>query len=232
MIINICDDDKNQRAALRKVIERSLQLQGIEYKIQEYDSGETLLRGLSSGEPEMLFLDIEMGGINGMEAARELRKKYKNTVIIFVTAYPDFVFQGYEVHAFHYILKPYKEEKIQEVFQLALNEAGLMQEQYYQIELKSGTKKLLLKNVHYFKSDRKKITAVSENGPEEFYGKLSDIEAEMPDYFVRIHNRYLVNLNFVSKVGSTECVCAGEELPVSRGCKQNLAVAFARIMLH
>lgn len=231
MKISICDDEKGLRLALRKVLECELQLAGLTYEIDEFESGEALLKGLSQGEPDILFLDIEMAGINGMEAARKLRKTYKNTVLIFVTAYPDFVFQGYEVHAFHYILKPYKEEKIKEVFRLALEETKALEEQYYFIEEKSGTKKLPLSEVHYFKSDRKKIEAVLENGREEFYGKLSDIEVEMPGYFVRIHNRYLVNLNYVSRVESTSCICAEEALPVSRGCKQELSVAFARMML-
>lgn len=233
MRISICDDEKSLRRALRKIVEPELQLAGIQYEIQEYESGEYLLRGLKEGEPDLLFLDIEM---SGMEAAKELRKTYKNTVIIFVTAYPDFVFQGYEVHAFHYILKPYKEEKIREVLRMALKEISLWKEQYYVVEQKAGVLKLPLKEVIYFKSDRKKIEAVLEKKTEDFYGKLSDLEAELPGYFIRIHNRYLVNLNYVRKVGSTVCTCvygdAEEELPVSRGCRQEFSVAFAKMMLR
>ena len=124
MEIAICDDEKKLRIGLRRVIETKLQLEGVEYGIQEYECGEDLLTGMEKILPDLLFLDIEMSGINGMETARELRKKYQDTIIVFVTAYPDFVFQGYEVHAFHYILKPYKEEKIKEVLEKALEEAG------------------------------------------------------------------------------------------------------------
>lgn len=232
MRIGICDDDKSLRGALRKAVEPKLQLEGIAYEVVEYASGEALLKGLQDGEPDILFLDIEMDGISGMDAARELRKKCRDTVIIFVTAYPDFVFQGYEVHAFHYILKPYKEEKIREVLELALQEVGTSGEQYYAVEQKSGILRLPLKKVRYFKSDRKKVAAVMEEGVEEFYGKLADLEVSLPEYFIRSHNRYLVNLHHVSRVDSTECICGGEEVPVSRACKQELAVAFARMILH
>ena len=232
MRIGICDDEKELRTSLRRVIEREAQLNGLEYNVSEYGSGEEMLKALEKDAPELLFLDIEMDGIDGMEAARAIRKARKDTVIIFVTAYPDFVFQGYEVHAFHYILKPYKEEKIREVFRMALEELNLQTEQYYAVEQKSGTLRLHLKEVRYFQSDRKKVIAETTEGKIEFYGKLSDIETSLPEYFIRIHNRYLVNLNYVTKVESSQCICADKALPVSRGCKQNLAVAFARMMLR
>ena len=232
MRIGICDDEKELRASLRRVIEREAQLSGLEYRISEYGSGEEMLKALEKDEPELLFLDIEMDGIDGMKAARAIRKTRKDTVIIFVTAYPDFVFQGYEVHALHYILKPYKEEKIKEVFRMALEELNLQAEQYYAVEQKSGTLRLRLKEVRYFQSDRKKVTAETDEGKITFYGKLSDIETALPEYFIRIHNRYLVNLNYVTKVENSQCTCADEALPVSRSCKQDLAVAFAKMMLR
>ena len=189
------------------------------------------MKGLKEKEADILFLDIEMKGISGMDTARSLRGTHRNTVIIFVTAYPDYVFQGYEVHAFHYILKPYREEKIREVLRMALEETRKSTEQYYIVEQKSRTLRLPLKDILYFKSDRKKVTAVTKSGAEEFYGKLSDVESELPGHFTRIHNRYLVNTASVSRLTSTSCFCGDEELPVSRAYRQELAVAFARMML-
>ncbi len=232
MRINICDDDKRFRITLKKVVERECELLGIECEIREYGSGEELLSGGLTADADLLFLDIEMGGLNGMEMAKELRRQQKGTVLIFVTAYPDFVFQGYEVHAFHYILKPCEDEKIKRVFHMALKETGQLKEQYYLIEQKSGVMKLALSKVLYFKSDRKKIKAYMKDRSEEFYGSLSEMEGILPSYFVRSHNRYLVNLNFVTKVEGRFCICGEEELPVSRGSRQGLLVAFARMMLR
>ncbi|MDO4260773.1 MAG: LytTR family DNA-binding domain-containing protein [Eubacteriales bacterium] len=231
MRIGICDDERELRLALKKVIEPQLQLMGAAYEIEEYASGEELLGGISGGGPEILFLDIEMGTLNGMEAARALRRTCPDTVLIFVTAYPDFVFQGYEVHAFHYLLKPYREEKIKEVLRLAVEAAGARREQYYLVEQKSGSYRLPLGQVRYFRSERRKTEAHLAEETLEFYGKLSDLEAELPDYFVRSHNRYLVNLNYVTRLEGTFCICGGEEIPVSRACRQELATAFARSML-
>ena len=226
MLICICDDEKNLRKSLRTTVETELQLSGISYEINESGSGEDLLGSLDSSEPDILFLDIEMPGLSGMETAHKLREKCTRTVIIFVTAYPDYVFQGYEVRAFHYILKPYRE-----VLRMALDETERLADRHFLIEQKNRSLKIPLKNIRYFKSDRKKISAVTLNGTEEFYGKLSDIENDLPDHFIRIHNRYLANLLQITDLCPASCICGGEELPVSRACRQQLAAAFARTLL-
>lgn len=231
----ICDDEKSLRAALRKVVETKLQLEGVAYDMEEYDSGEALLKGIEQATPDLLFLDIEMKGLNGMETAEKLRKSCKNTIIVFVTAYPDFVFQGYEVGAFHYILKPYKENKICEVLDRALEKMEANREQFYLVEKKSGSIRLSLKEVLYFKSEGRSIEAVhSLPGKERlrFNGKLGELEKELPPSFLRVHNRYLVNLKYARKVEGDSVLCGEEEVPVSRAYKQELLVAFARMMLN
>ncbi|HJD45436.1 MAG TPA: LytTR family DNA-binding domain-containing protein [Candidatus Mediterraneibacter norfolkensis] len=232
MEICICDDEKKLRRSLRNAVETELQLCGVSYTIKEFSSGEELLSALPSSEPDILFLDIEMDGISGMETAHRLREKCRKTVIIFVTAYPDYVFQGYEVHAFHYILKPYREEKIREVLRLALEETERLDNRYFLIEQKSRSLKIPLKDILYFRSDRKKVSAVTNDCTYEFYGKLTDIETGLPEYFLRIHNRYLVNLRHVTDLGASSCICGGEELPASRPYRHDLAAAFAKAMLN
>lgn len=229
--IGICDDEVKMRKTLRPILERTLQLQGVEYKIAEYVSGEALLEKVVKKEINILFLDIEMGNLNGIEIAKILRKKEQKTIIIFVTAYPDFVFQGYEVHAFHYILKPYEEKKIKRVMEQALKELSLIEEQFFIVEQKSKTLRISLKETIVFKSERRKVSACVGNEIIGFYGKLDEIEHQLPDYFVRIHNRYLVNLNFITEIEKDRCVCGIHIFPISRAFKQNLEVAFARLLL-
>ncbi len=85
-----------------------------------YQSGEELL--LTDAEPDILLLDIQMSGKNGMETARELRRKSKKTILIFVTALEDFVFQAFDVGAFHYLVKPFDDNKFTEVLGNAVRE--------------------------------------------------------------------------------------------------------------
>ena len=162
MRIAVCDDEKNLRRDLRRLVEIHMELKGIPCEIVEYESGERLLEEGEADKTDILFLDIEMPGKGGMETARLLRSYGKKMMIIFVTAYPDFVFQGYEVQAFHYILKPYQEKKIKEVLDRALDAIDTMQEQYFVIEQKSGVQRLPLSGIVCFYSDRRNICAVDK----------------------------------------------------------------------
>ena len=224
----VVDDSPLFRTWLIRSLSEDDRFQVVGYAVNALDAQEKI----PLLQPDMLTLDIEMPGKGGMETAHGLRDANLKMLIIFVTAYPDYVFQGYEVQAFHYILKPYQETKLRDVLDRALTELNALAEQYYLIEQKSQTLRLNLRSVCYFKSEKRTIYAFSKQNHEtSFYGKLEEVSAEMPSFFQRIHNRYLVNLNYVTKLDKNTCICNGEELPVSRAYKQELSVAFARMML-
>lgn len=231
--IGICDDEASMRRLLRAPLEQKLQLLGEDYQIFEYNSGETLVTCPEAEWLDILFLDIEMRQLSGMETARNLRKKDSHTLLIFVTAHPDFVFQGYEVHAFHYILKPYDKQKIMKVLEQALKELGQNREHYFTLEQKSGTTKIPAKKILAFSSDRRKIIISLEDGNKlDFYGKLDTVADDLPDYFIRCHNRHLVNLNHVTALEKDSCILKSQSFPVSRAYRQSVEIAFARLLLQ
>ena len=231
--IGICDDEASMRRLLRAPLEQKLQLLGADYRIFEYDCGETLLTRPETEWLDILFLDIELKQLSGMETARNLRKRDSHTLLIFVTAYPDFVFQGYEVHAFHYILKPYENQKIMKVLEQAIKELGQNREHYFTLEQKSGTTKIPAKKILAFSSDRRKIIISLEDGNKlKFYGKLDAVETDLPDYFIRCHNRHLVNLNYVTALEKDGCTLRSQSFPVSRAYRQSVEIAFARLLLQ
>lgn len=228
----VCDDERVFRSDLRKILGTELELCGIDYHISEFTSGEELIAGLEKADCQILFLDIEMKGIDGVETARRLRETKRQMEIIFVTSYADFVFQGYEVRALNYILKPYEPEKIAAVLHTAPEALDIEAEKYYVIDQRGGSIRVPLSSVKYFSSDRRTVHAVTTEQEYTFYEKLSDLETELPDTFVRIHNRYLVHLKYLEAVRQNTAVVDGEELPVSRSCKSGLSIAFAKYMLH
>ncbi len=134
--------------------------------------------------------------------------------------------------ALNYILKPYEDKKIREILDQALRELDMAAEKYYIVEQKSGTYKLPLRETRYFVSEGRKVTAVTGTENITFYGKLGEIEPELPDTFIRCHNRYLVNLNYVTRLENTSLLCGGDKIAVSRSCAQETAAAFARFMLR
>ena len=230
--IGICDDEQQMRKTLRQILEQVLQLRGTDHQISEYGSGEELTAGISYLDTDILFLDIEMKDLDGVETAKKLRMKNSSAVIIFVTSHPDFVFQGYEVRALNYILKPYKPEKIKEVLHKALEALDVSTEKYYVIEQRSGAIRSPLSSIRYFTSDKRIVRVVTDNGTYDFYDKLNDLETKLSDAFVRIHNRYLIHLKYLSEIQGNQAIVDGESLPVSRSCKSALSIAFAKFMLQ
>lgn len=230
--VAICDDEKNQLDLLKNTLSIHLDLKGVSYKIYEFESGESLLQSIINEHYDIIFSDIEMKNLNGIETAKNIRVNNKKSVIIFVTSYPDFVFQGYDVKALNYILKPYKSEKIEQVLNSALDELEYIKDKFYVVESKSKTEKINLTNTFYFTSDKRKINAIMSSGIVDFYDKLDELEKNLPSFFVRIHQRYLVNLNYVSSVESNKLVINNEILPISRRRYNSFMVEFAKIMLR
>lgn len=228
--IAICDDEKTLKTYLRDILEIHLQLTGQSYKIDLFDTGELFLQ--FQNKYDIVFLDIEMGTLGGMETARELRKINADCIIIFVTAFADYVFQGYEVQALNYILKPFTKEKIKTVLDVALSSLSQNQDLFFFAEIKGETYKINLYDTLYFLSDKRKIIAVTKTKNYEFYGKLEDITATLPSFFSRTHQRYLVNLNFIDQIQNENCVVAGEIIPISRKYNNDVMLAFGKIMLQ
>ncbi|SHJ83478.1 two component transcriptional regulator, LytTR family [Clostridium cavendishii DSM 21758] len=229
----ICDDEKLQRSGLKSTISTQLELKGIDFSVHEFENGESLKSVLIKDNNyfDIIFLDIEMNGINGIETARKIRELNDKVVIIFVTGFSDYVFDGYEVKALNYILKPYINEKIVDVLFEALKQVENVQNDFFIVQLNRSSYKISLSDIIYFVSDKRKLKLITKQTTYEFYAKLDDIEKKMPSYYVRIHNRYLVNLNFVRAIENNSVDANGEKLPISRTRYQEVMIAFAKSML-
>ena len=116
--IGICDDESRAREALKIQLEQLLREEDAKV-IYEFSSGEGLCAWLPkhAGELDLLFLDVEMGGMNGMETARRIRQSDNGLLIVFVTGYADFVFDGYSVQALDYVMKPVKRERLAQLME-------------------------------------------------------------------------------------------------------------------
>lgn len=204
MRIAICDDEKN----IRELIANKVAKQYPDANIIFYNSGEELL--LSDNPIDILFLDIQMQGKNGMETARELRKKDKKIIIIFVTAVEEYVFQAFDVGAFHYIVKPINNTKFTEVLHRAIEEWNAKQptkqepeEKYLMINNGGVHIKVTIDDIVYAEVFNRKVVIHKLNETIEYYGKMSDLEALAGDSFFRPHRAYLINFKYVEKYDAT-----------------------------
>ena len=204
MQIAICDDEKN----IRELIGDKVKTQFPEAEIDFYSSGDELL--LSDKSMDILFLDIQMSGRNGMETARELRKIDKRTIIIFVTAAEEYVFQAFDVGAFHYIVKPIDDEKFTEVLCRAVEELEekklneKAQEEKHLLINNGGVHiKVKIDDIIYAEVFNRKVVIHKMDETIEYYGKMSDLETLAGDSFFRPHRAYLINFKYVEKYDST-----------------------------
>ncbi len=231
--IGICDDSSGARRALHSAAGRILERRGVEYEIYEFSHGEGLLHWLEKHryEIELVFLDIEMQGINGMDAAKAIREADGNIMLAFVTAYDDFVFDGYSVGALGYVMKPPEPKEIEGILSRALGRLFCDSEQVFICRNSEGIYRIPKRSILYFYSEKRKVTCVTEDREYTFYGKLDDVSKGLGKCFVRIHQRYLVRAAaIVQAVGSTVTV-GDKTLPVSRAQQASALAAIARAAL-
>ena len=204
MRIAICDDEKN----IGELIGNKVKKQYPEAEIVFFSSGEELL--LSDTHIDILFLDIQMSGRDGMETARELRQHDNDVIIIFVTAVEEYVFQAFDVRAFNYIVKPIDEIKFTEILRKAVEELGVQkkdvkepEEKYVMINNSGVHTKVILDEIVYAEVFNRKVVIHKMNDEIEYYGKMSDLEALAGESFFRPHRAYLINFKYVEKYDAT-----------------------------
>ena len=210
MKIAICDDDKN----IREQIAFQVKQQNQDCKIQSYASSEELL---SDGvDYDMFFLDVEMGNISGIELAKEIRKRQdvscSRCIIVFVTGFREYMEDAFDVNAFHYLVKPIREDKFAEVFHRAEKEISMVKEQadrYIMVKEGEQRRKLFLRNIRYIESMDRKAIFYMEHGITETYAKMYDLEEQLGKSFFRCHRGYLVNLEKVIAYSSNSIQVQG-----------------------
>lgn len=233
--IGICDDSADARIALRAALERALERRRSgEASFFEFSSGEGLLHWLEkhAGELDLVFLDIEMGELDGMETARRLREADEGLGLVFVTGYTDYVFDGYSVGALGYLMKPPKPEQLDAVLERSLEARLRDGDKVFLCRSGETLYRIAKKTILYFASDRRQVTCVSTARTCTFYGKLDDVERAVGEGFVRVHQRYLVRAGAVERMEGNQVYVGDEAIPVSRACRAAALAALARTALE
>lgn len=206
MRIGICDDEKEIREMLRDKVQNLYPIADIWL----YASGEELL---AKELPDILLLDIQMRGKNGIETAKELRQMGAQVIIVFVTAMEDYVFQAFDVDALHYLVKPFSDEKLREVLQKAVGryedrkelESITAKKDMPSLFITTGGTHITVnyEDIVYAEVFDRKVIIHTMDSDIEYYGKLKDLEEKAGEGFYRPHRAYLVNFNFIRKYNAT-----------------------------
>ncbi len=202
MQIGVCDDQKEIRDMMIEKVKKLYPMG----EVVSYDSGQAVLDALPF--PDILFLDIQMPEMDGMETARKLRKQNQQMILIFVTVTQDYVFQSFDVRAFHYLVKPFEDAKFQEVLQNAVRQYEERETGHTDIKKERNPLLVTVKGEHitipieeivYAEIYNRKIIIHTVDADIEYYGKMKELQKKAGEDFYRPHRGYLINFNFVQK---------------------------------
>lgn len=214
--IVICENDKNDQEFVKAKVVEILDDLNIEYEIKVYNSGDDLLEGYDK-YTDIILLDIQMDGLDGMETARKIREFDDNVEIIFITSFVEYALEGYEVNAYRYLLKPVKDENLMTSLINCLNDRNFVKRS---IVIKEGDTriKISLKDIMYIEVQGNDITVHTLKDTYRTKGTMSNFETEInSNMFVRCHKSYLVNLEYIKSIKRyTSILVNDEEVPLSR----------------
>ena len=215
--IAVCDDSAADREYTASLVRAWAAETGSQIHISLFSSGENFLfRAEDEGSFDILLLDIEMGAMDGVTLAKKLRQKNETLQIVFITGYSDYIAEGYEVSALHYLMKPVKKEKL---FSVLTRAAEKLRKDEKALHLEAGGQlvRIPIYTIRYADVQGNYVTV---HASQDFTAKmtLSELEKGLDDRFYRVGRSAIVNLTKISRVTKTEILLQdGTAVPLPRG---------------
>lgn len=220
--IAICDDERAEIAYLASLVRTWAAERGISVRMSDYESAESFWFAYEDDHSvDILLLDIQMGGMDGVSLAKKIRSANKEIQIIFITGYMEYIADGYEVEALHYLLKPVTDEKLAAVMdraveKLARNERALF------ISHAGESARIPLYEIRYLEVWQNYVT-IHADAKHTVKKPLGELEKELDDHFFRAGRSYIVNLRYIRKTTKTGIhLLDGAVIPLSRGLYEAL----------
>lgn len=226
--IAVCDDEKYMSDKIRMMVSDFFGRKNMDVVISQFLSGEELLK--DNRTIDILFLDIQMKGMDGMETARKLRERKFKGILIFITVLKEMVFQSFEVQAFDYLVKPIEAGCFERTMERLLcsmknaSESSLLVQRGYESSI------ILFEEIVFCEIiDRKVYLHLASSEIIDFYDRIENLETKLDSRFFRCHRSFLINLQYLkSYKNGTAYMENGKEIPVSRLRSKE----FSNVILH
>lgn len=231
MRIAICDDEEVFNMQTVELI-NSMLAKPTECDIITCLSGEELLEKYNAERFNIIFLDIEMGGMNGMDTAREIRKTDENVIIVFLTSYQEFAPDGYEVNAYRYLIKNQPAYIYEKQFKSIFDEYS-QKHKCFMINDRNDKICIHLKDICFFEVMNKNVTVHTAIKSYEYIGKLSNIEEQLQndDSFIKTHKSYIVNVAQIDTIRNFDILMKNSENALmSRNLKKSVVDKYISYM--
>ena len=220
--VAIVDDSKTDAEFVQGILNRWAAERQTDIRAEVFPSAEAFLfRYAEDKEWDILLLDIEMGAMDGVTMAKRVRQDNEAVQIVFITGYSDYIAEGYEVAALHYLMKPVNREKLLTVLDRAM-EKRKQEERCLNLEAYGEMVRLPFYEIRYLDVHQNYVT-VHAKADYTVKRTLGDFEKELDDRFCRVGRGMILNLKFIQRVTKTEVrLSDGTVLPLPRGAYESL----------
>lgn len=228
--VAIVEDDPNYIRQLQEYLERYGRESGESAEVSVFQDGDEIVEGYRP-RFDVILMDVEMRFMDGMTAAREIRKVDPEVVIIFITNMTQYAIQGYEVDALDYVLKPVSYFAFSQRLDRAITRMKRRERQYITVPVRGGMRKLDISHIYYVESWNHDLTFHTREG--DFTAGMTMRQAEEQlgtHHFFRGNNSYLINLEHVDGVQDGCAVVKGQALKLSRPRKNAFLEALSDYM--
>ena len=216
--IAVCDDEQAQLQSLTKKLNLYAEARHVKFHIDAYPSAEAFLFDFEENRNvDLLLLDIEMAQMNGVELAKKVRADNDAIQICFITGYPDYMNQGYDVGALHYLLKPVSTEKLFVICDRFMKTVET-QPRFFLFSVGKEVVRVYEKELYYGEAQGHYVILYTKQGEFKLRTTMPELEKQLGDGFFRASRSYIVNLRYVMRITKTDVILEqGTAVPLAKG---------------
>ena len=230
MRIAVIDDRPADRDYIAALVSRWAKDRDTAVTAVPFPSAEAFLFDYSEDKNfDILLLDIEMGAINGVELAKTVRAENDAVQMVFITGFPDFIAEGYEVSALHYLMKPVDRDKLFSVLDRAAANLGKA-ERRLRVTFERRTDYVPFSKILYLEAQKQYVRIVTEGEEYRMKASLAETAAQLDEFFFSCQRSFIVNLRYVARILPDRVVLKnGAEVPISRGMAEKIGREIIRL---
>ncbi len=229
--IAICDDEQKQIEYLSGMVTAWARQNRHAVEIKTYSSAESFLFDYSEEKDfDILLLDIEMPGMNGVELAKTVRRENSTVQIVFITGYYEYFSDGFDVSALHYLIKPADKRKLLPILDRAVSNLNYRQKSVL-LTSPDGDIKVSLADICYVESENVHVAVHTVNGVYRSRISLAKFAEQLDETFIKVHRSYIVGLKYVKRITRTDITMLnGDIVPISRGMYDEAHAALIKFL--
>lgn len=228
--ISIIDDNSADTEYVAGLVARWAESAGYVAHISAFPSAEAFLFQYEIEKDfDVLLLDIEMGKMNGIDLAKKVRLENEAMQIVFITGYPDFIAEGYEVSALHYLMKPVSYEKLQAVLYKAVSNLAKT-EKRLSMTYERRTDFVPLSQILFVEAQKQYVLVHTFDKTYRMKQSFAETVEELDEFFFKCQRSFCVNLCHITRIKNNSVLLKnGEEVPISRGMAEKIGKEMIRL---